>query len=81
MRVEEERKPIVKDPVRARERFPALFDRFLVDVEAPVTFGIDRRIRIAQNVADISAKIENVFPAPVRIAELCREISRQEFTG
>ena len=51
--------------MRFRKLRLSLLDRLGYDVDAPVTLVIDRAIWIAQDVADVSAKIENVLAAPV----------------
>src|SRR6185369_3730309 len=70
VRIEEERKAIVKDPVRTRELLFAFLDRLLNHVEAPVTLGIDRAIRIAQHVADVAAEVEHALTTPVLFTKL-----------
>jgi hypothetical protein len=75
-RIEKEAIAIVKDPMRPRKRSSAALNRLPPDVDAPVSFLINRRIRIAQHVPDVSAEVENVFPTPVALVQLQREISK-----
>jgi len=70
LRIEKETIAIVKDPMRPRERRSAAIDRLLHHVDAPVPVLVDRRIRIAQHVADVAAEVEHVFPTPVAFAQL-----------
>lgn len=73
MRIEKEAIAIVENPVRFRKRRLSALNRLLHDIDAPVSLFVNRRTRIAQHVPDVSAEVENVFPAPVAFAQLNRE--------
>ena len=55
-------------------------DRRVAEVRGE-PLGIDRRIWISQDVADVATKIEDVFSAPVRVAELRGEIRELAKSG
>src|ERR1043165_2687772 len=74
VRVEEETPAVEVEPVRGGIEGPAALDRLAVDVDAPVALLVDRGGRIAQDVADVPAEVEDVLAAPVGLANLLRKI-------
>ena len=73
--VEEEASAIVGDPVRLGEGRDGASMASLAYVDAPVAFGIDVRVGVAEHVADVAAEVQHVLPTPVRLAELHGEVS------
>src|SRR6202453_3888927 len=73
-RVEEEASAIIGNPVRLGESPAATFDGLLAHVDAPVAFGIDVRVGITQDVADVAPEVQHVLVAPIRLAQLNGEV-------
>src|SRR5262249_45452307 len=62
------------NPVRLGKNPAATFDGLVAHVDAPVAFGIDIRVGISQNVADVAPEIQHNLLAPIRLAQLRREV-------